>query len=80
MTLLEDKSVPDRGVDLEKAVGLRLTFRQPPPISCFSDQFLFFLKATVAETAYRTWAHMSPDPDASLPPERFHFEIVDMAS
>ncbi len=76
--LLEDKPAPRHDVNLEKAVGMRLTFRQPPPIVFFSDQFLFFLKGTVAETAYRTWAGMSPDPVSSLPPERFHFEIVDM--
>jgi hypothetical protein len=78
--LLEDKSVVSGGVDFEKAVGLRLTFRQPPPISCFSDQFLFYLKATIASTAYQTWARMMPAPLASLPPERFHFEVVDLAA
>ncbi len=77
--LLEDKSIPTRGVGIEKAVGLRLTFRQPPPIACFSDQFLFYLNASVAGTAYQTWAHLSPDPISSLPPERFSFEVVDMS-
>ena len=38
--LLEDKEVETRGVELEKAVGLRLAFRQMPPIQCCSDQFL----------------------------------------
>ncbi len=80
VTLLADKHVPLKEVDLERAVGLRLTFRQPPPISCFSDQFLFFLKATVASAAYETWAKMSPEPVASLPPERFYFEVVDMTA
>ena len=79
VTLLEDKSVPKSGVDVENAVGLRLTFRQPPPISCFSDQFLFYLKTTVGSTAYQTWARMSPSPVSSLPPERFHFDVIDMA-
>ncbi len=78
VTLLADKHVPDRAVDLERAVGLRLTFRQPPPISFFSDQFLFFLKSTVASAAYQTWAKLTPEPVASLPPERFYFEVVDM--
>ena len=36
VTLLEDKHPGDTGIDIEKAVGLRLTFRQPPPIACFS--------------------------------------------
>jgi hypothetical protein len=80
VVLLEDKSVPAGGVDVEGAVGLRLTFREPPPISCFSNQFLFYLKATVASTAYHTWAKLSTDPISSLPPERFHFEVVDMAA
>lgn len=77
--LLEDKSVAAGGVNVEGAVGLRLTFREPPPISCFSNQFLFYLKTSVASTAYQTWAKMSPDPISSLPPERFHFDVVDMA-
>jgi hypothetical protein len=79
VTLLEDKSVHPDGVELEKAVGLRLTFRQPPPIACFSDQFLFFLKSSVASTAYQTWALLSPDPISSLPPERFTFQVVNMS-
>ena len=68
VVLLEDKAVPSEGVELEKAVGLRLTFRQPPPISCFSNQFLFYLNSTLASTAYQTWAHLSPAPLSSLPP------------
>ena len=79
VTLLEDKAVRSEGVEFGKAVGLRLTFRQPPPISCFSNQFLFFLNGTVATTAYQTWAHMMPDPVSSLPPERFAFDVIDMS-
>ena len=79
VTLLEDKRVPNEGIEYEKAVGLRLTFRQPPPISCFSNQFLFYLNGTVATTAYQTWAHLMPDPVSSLPPERFTFDIIDMS-
>jgi hypothetical protein len=79
VTLLEDKAVNTDGIEVEKAVGLRLTFRQPPPISCFSNQFLFYLNATVAATAYQTWAHLSPDPVSYLPPERFSFEIVNLS-
>jgi hypothetical protein len=77
--LLEDKAVPSEGIEFEKAVGLRLTFRHPPPISCFSNQFLFYLNASVASTAFQTWAHMSPDPTAALPPERFSFDVIDMS-
>src|ERR1700676_4048785 len=39
VTLLREKGVPTDGVELQRAVGLRLTFRQPPPIHCFSNQF-----------------------------------------
>src|SRR5690606_804346 len=76
--LLEDKAVrPDR-IDLECAVGTRLTFRQPPPIGCFSNQFLFYLNSSVASSAYQTWSQMAPEPISSLPPERFTFQVVDM--
>lgn len=77
--LLEDKSVPSEGVELEKAVGMRLTFRQPPPISCFSNQFLFYLNSSVASTAFDTWANLSPSPLSCLPPERFTFDVIDMS-
>jgi hypothetical protein len=78
VTLLEDKAVRPERIDLERAVGMRLTFRQPPPIGCFSNQFLFYLNLSVATTAYQTWSHMAPEPISSLPPERFTFQIVDM--
>src|ERR1039458_10222058 len=58
--LLREKAVPTGGVALDRAVGLRLTFRQPPPIDCFSSEFLFYLNARVAGTAYQTWSQ-SPD-------------------
>lgn len=75
VTLLEDKRVPHDGVDLENAMGFRLTFRQPPPIQFFSDKFLFFLNSSMASSAYRTWAEASGDDPASLPPERFRFFV-----
>jgi hypothetical protein len=78
VTLLSDKAVRPERIDLQKAVGMRLTFRQPPPIACFSNQFLFYLNSTVATTAYTTWSHMAPDPVSSLPPERFTFQVVTM--
>jgi hypothetical protein len=78
VTLLEDKHVEPKGVDIERAVGMRLTFRQPPPIGCFSNQFLFYLNSTLANTAYRTWSDMTPDPISALPPERFAFDVVKM--
>jgi len=76
VNLLVDKDVPTHGVALERAVGLRLTFRQPPPIDCFSSQFLFYLNSTVANSAYQTWSHL--DKTTLLPPDRFHFEILDL--
>lgn len=79
VTLLEDKAVPTPGVDLERAVGLRLAFRQMPPIRCCTDQFLFYLNTSVAETAYKTWLNTTPNPIASLPPERFAFDVVNMS-
>ncbi|MBV9763025.1 MAG: hypothetical protein JO340_20860 [Acidobacteriaceae bacterium] len=79
VTLLEDKAVKTEGVRLEKAVGLRLAFRQMPPIRCCSDQFLFYLNNSVAQSAYRTWLNMTPNPISSLPPERFRFQIVNMS-
>jgi hypothetical protein len=79
VTLLEDKAIKTEGVLLEKAVGLRLAFRQMPPIRCCSDQFLFYLNNSVAQTAFRTWLNMTPSPISSLPPERFEFEVVNMS-
>jgi hypothetical protein len=73
-----EKSVPTHGVGVENAVGLRLTFRQPPPIDCFSNQFLFYLNSTMTTTAYRTWARLAQDSPALFPPDRFHFQVVEM--
>ena len=79
VTLLEDKDVETGGVGIEKAVGMRLTFRKPPPLRCFSNQFLFYLNATLANTAYSTWAGMTPAPVSALPPERFVINVVSMS-
>jgi hypothetical protein len=73
--LIEEKAIPTHGVGLEQAVGLRLTFRQPPPIDCFSNQFLIYLNSTVAGSAYQTWSHMTAEPPALFPPQRFHFQV-----
>ncbi|MBZ2183421.1 MAG: hypothetical protein K7J46_01835 [Bryobacter sp.] len=77
VVLLEDKA-RHLTINPEGALGLRLTFRQPPPISCFSDQFLFYLNGSLAQSAFRTWAGMNPDPVSDLPPERFRFDVVTM--
>ncbi len=76
VALLLDKHVQTSGVAIEKAVGLRLSFRQPPPIDCVSGQFLFYLNGTVADTAYQTWSHLTPHAPSLFPPERFHFEVL----
>jgi hypothetical protein len=76
VTLLEDKRVPHRGVDLENAVGYRLTFRQPPPIDFFSDKFLFLLNSSLAGKAYEKWSSVNDGETGSLPPERFHFFVM----
>lgn len=76
--LLEDKSVKPKDVDLESAVGLRLAFRQAPPLELFSDQFLIYLRNPVARTLYDQWANLVPPPVALLPPDRFEFEVIQM--
>ena len=79
VTLLEDKAVPtSEGVDIEKAVGLRLTFRRRPQLDVFSDQFLFYLDSTLANTAFHTWASLSRSPARDLPPERFQVNVLKM--
>ncbi len=78
VTLLMEKSVGAREVALEEAVGLRLTFRQPPPIDCCSNQFLFYLNGTVADTAYHAWSSLTEHMAALFPPERFHFEVLEV--
>jgi hypothetical protein len=76
--LLEDKHVEPQGVNVERAVGTRLSFVRVPPIKFFSNQFLLYLEPTLANTAYQTWSHQSPPPVSSLPPERFSFDVVQM--
>ena len=78
VNLLMEKSVPTHGVGVENAVGLRLTFRQPPPIDCFSNQFLFYLNSSMTSTAYRTWARLAQTTPALFPPDRFHFQVVEL--
>ena len=77
VALLMEKHVQTHGVALEKAVGLRLMFREPSPIRYFSNQFLFYLYSIVADTAYHSWSQLVPESSALLPPERFHFDVLD---
>lgn len=78
VTLLMEKEVPTHGVALDRAVGLRLSFRLPPPLDCVSSQFLFYLNSTVAGAAYQTWSRLAPPEPALFPPERFHFDVLDI--
>lgn len=78
VTLLVDKRVPTPGVALEGAVGLRLTFRQPPPIDCCSSEFLFCLNSSIAVSAYHAWERMGAGVPALLPPDRFHFDVLEL--
>jgi len=34
----------------------------------------------MADTAYRTWAHLGPRSSALFPPERFHFDVLDIGT
>jgi hypothetical protein len=78
VTLLEEKRVSTLGVGLEAAVGLRLTFRHPPPIDCCTSEFLFCLNSSIAGSAYHAWASMGACRPALLPPDRFHFDVLDL--
>jgi hypothetical protein len=78
ITLLSDKRVSTPGVALEDAVGLRLTFRHPPPIDCCTSEFLFCLNASIGGSAYQAWARMGGCAPALLPPDRFHFDVLDI--
>ncbi len=75
--LLAEKDIRAPGVALEQAVGLRLTFRQPPPIDCCTSEFLFCLNTSIAGSAYQAWAGMGAGTPALLPPDRFHFDVFD---
>ena len=76
VTLLTEKE--SRNVEFQRAVGLRLTFRQPPPIDLFSNQFLFLLNSPVADSAYHAWANLNTDSPAELPPHRFFFQVHEL--
>ena len=75
--LLDKKVFPDSN-DIQRAVGLNLMFRQPPPIGCLTDQSLIYLMQGVPASVYNTWAQMQPPPVLDLPAERFDFMVVKM--
>ncbi len=75
--LLAEKKVTTPGVTIKNAVGLRLTFRQPPPIDCCTSEFLFCLNSSIAGSAYHAWARMGSGAPALLPPDRFHFDVLE---
>jgi hypothetical protein len=77
VSLLLDKGVDSHGMQTAKAVGVRLAFRQPPPIRCCSDQLLLWLQNSMFSGAYNSWTDITPSPVSFLPPERFAFEVVD---
>jgi hypothetical protein len=76
--LLLQKGIPTHGVGLERAVGMRLTFRQPPPADCVSSQFLLYLNSTVSRAAYDAWSRLATDAPSLFPPHRFHFDVVSL--
>ena len=53
-------------------------YRKPPPIDCCSSQFLFYLNSTVADSAFQAWSHLVPRNAALFPPERFHFDVLEL--
>jgi hypothetical protein len=80
VALLMEKGIATHGIALDRAVGMRLAFRQPPPIECVSSQFLFYLNSTIGRTAYATWSQLAPDASVLLPPNRFAFDVMDLDS
>src|SRR5881227_1995656 len=60
ITLLMEKNIHPDGITLDKAVGLRLIFREPSPVRCLSGEFLFLLSPVVADTAYSSWSGLAP--------------------
>ncbi len=80
VALLMEKGIPTHGVALDRAVGMRLAFRQPPPVDCVSSQFLFYLNSTVSRAAYDAWARLAPAEPSFFPPHRFHFDVLSVGN
>jgi hypothetical protein len=75
--LFLQKHVPTPEVVVEKAVGLRLTFRHPPPSDCLSNQSVLS-EFKVAGSAYDAWSHLTTEAPGLFPPDRFHFQVLDL--
>ena len=80
VALLLEKGIPTHGVALDRAVGMRLAFRQPPPVDCVSSQFLFYLNSAVSRAAYDAWARLAPADSSLFPPHRFHFDVMSVGN
>jgi hypothetical protein len=80
VALLLEKGIPTHGVALDRAVGMRLAFRQPPPVDCVSSQFLFYLNSTVSRAAYDAWSQLAPADSSLFPPHRFHFDVMSVGN
>jgi hypothetical protein len=80
VALLIEKGIPTPGVALDRAVGMRLAFRQPPPVDCVSSQFLFYLNSTVSRAAYDAWSRLAPTAASLFPPDRFHFDVLSVGN
>lgn len=81
ISLLEEKSVPvaiEPRTDVREVFGARLTFREPPPISCLTAQFFHFLESTM-RGAYDTWASKAPAPVRCFPPDRFVIQVINIS-
>lgn len=75
--LLRDKDVGTPLINLETAIGSRISFRQPPPADCCSNHFLMYLFDRVFPNAFRDWASQTASMPSIFPADRFHFEVID---
>jgi hypothetical protein len=80
VALLMEKGIATHGVALDRAVGMRLAFRQPPPVDCVSSQFLFYLNSTVSRAAYEAWSQLAPQTASLFPAHRFHFDVMSVGN
>lgn len=75
LELLRDKKVTiPHGVNIEKAVGMRLHYRKLPGPRYFSGSALLYSSKNLADLVYKNWIEQVPKPIKFLPPEQFHFQ------